>query len=213
MRNILIAGDASVDGEVHLTEDIKIGAGACIRSGVQIHQGCVIGNYANIESGTVLQHDVIIGEFAHIGPEVWIRRDTTIGPNVWIPAFATVHHGVKVMNTKDIITIGNIGSREGSIQTFIYSAGKVFINAGCCNQEEEDFLKTLESRHGDGDYAHEYLAALEFVKKIFSIWGFLRSTDGPENGELNNEKPNELPEPEPCDNCEPTTQNVFGTDL
>ena len=64
------------------------------------------------------------------------------------------------------MTIGNIGSHK-SCCTFVYQKERILVAAGCFSGDIEEFEKAVKDKHGGNSYEAEYLAAIEFVKKIW----------------------------------------------
>lgn len=78
--------------------------------------------------------------------------------------------GKTVAGKRPVFQIGPIGSRSDYLVAINTDAG-IVIRTGCFNGSIDEFLKKLESEHGDNIHAREYKAALVLIEMHFAIWG------------------------------------------
>ncbi len=103
---------------------------------------------------------------AVVGDSAVVRGSAVVGDSAVVRGSAVVRDSAVVRTTEDYITIGPIGSRNGTT-TVSRTADGVKIRCGCFYGSISEFEAKVKETHGDNQYAKEYLALAELLKIRF----------------------------------------------
>jgi hypothetical protein len=82
---------------------------------------------------------------------------------------AQIAENLKLINTRPILTIGPIGSRNDIFFAYMTDGG-LYVRAGCFFGTDVKFESAVVNTHGDGVHAKEYGAALALARVHYEIW-------------------------------------------
>lgn len=90
----------------------------------------------------------------------WLEKDSNLSQegNAWVCGNA------EVCISSDILTIGPIGSRNGTTTFYRTKDSKIFVKCGCKNADIDTWLAMVKETHGDNKHAQAYRLAAEIAR-------------------------------------------------
>ena len=116
-----------------------------------------------------------VADSATVHASAHIAMSAVIGPEASIGARASIQ------NSRDVLHIPMIGSRDDSLTIYPHQDGGVHVRhgAGCEHESLDAFESAVRAKHGDNIHAREYLAVIALARVRFG-----RLLDGREHGEV-----------------------------
>ena len=131
-----------------------------------------------------------VSSHQHINPDKslggWVEDNCTVSDDCYISADSRVYnnsrvdnsrvynsrvYNSKVKHTKQVFSQSPIGSRnDKATAIFDYETELIKFSAGCFLGNEQEFIKSIQERHGHTEYGSEYLAFIKNAKTYFDIW-------------------------------------------
>ncbi|WP_315523974.1 hypothetical protein [Pseudoramibacter alactolyticus] len=95
--------------------------------------------------------------------ETRVSGNAWVYDNAWVYGNARVSGNAWVYDTRHVLVIGPVGSRD-DFTTFFKTACGVSVRCGCFCGGIEDFLNSVETTHGESRYGKVYRLAAEMAK-------------------------------------------------
>ena len=70
---------------------------------------------------------------------------------------------------RPFLSIGPIGSEHGDLNVYLTDYG-VYVRRGCFFGSIDEFRAAVDRKHGGGDHAREYRAAIALIEAHAAIW-------------------------------------------
>ena len=70
---------------------------------------------------------------------------------------------------RPLLSIGPIGSEHGDLNVYLTDYG-VYVRRGCFFGSIDEFRAAVDRKHGGGDHAREYRAAIALIEAHAAIW-------------------------------------------
>ena len=70
---------------------------------------------------------------------------------------------------RPFLSIGPIGSEHGDLNAYLTDYG-VYVRRGCFFGSIDEFRAAVDRKHGGGDHAREYRAAIALIEAHAAIW-------------------------------------------
>ena len=173
--NARISGNARIWGNVRIYGDAKIYRDAEIYGDAWIHDNVVIRGNARIFGDAVIRGNARIYDNARIYGDAEIFGDAMISGNAEIYGNALIYGNARIwgnaeiMSRSHILTIGNIGSRNGTTTFFTGADGKIYVACGCFRGDIDKFEEAVQKTHGDNIHGRTYQMAIETAKVKFGL--------------------------------------------
>ena len=100
----------------------------------------------------------------------WVTGEALVMDSAWVTDSARVTGSARVMGSawvmksSDCITIGAIGSRDGTTTFYRGKDGKIYVSCGCFNGTIDDFAAKVKEVHAGTKHEKTYLLAIELAK-------------------------------------------------
>ena len=177
--NCWVYDNAKVYGDARIWDNAKVRENACVYDSAHLHgDSCIrvdaeVYEYAAIYdlakvAGTVKVYgNATVSEVANICGNAEIYGYATICGDTHLDGKCNIPFQCTISNTKDVLTIGFIGSRDDTT-TFVKTDKGIFVACGCFTGTLEEFEKAVKKTHKGTHHERVYMDAIAFVKRTFS---------------------------------------------
>lgn len=157
----LVCGSAKVSGYTEVGGDSEISGHAMIL------ENATISGHVEVFGNATVRGNATISGSAHIGENAIIESNAIVDCDSVVAGNASIRQSAVITKTRDVLTIGPVGSRDG-YTTFYKSATGIMVSCGCFNDNIDAFYRAVLDTHRDNETCkNEYLNIIEYVKRNF----------------------------------------------
>ena len=98
-----------------------------------------------------------------------VKGTNTVEGDNYVKGDNTVK-GYELLNPRGSITINHIGSRNSHTIFYFTKENGIMVRCGCRFVEITKFREMVIEKHGENQYANEYLVAIEYAEKMYKYY-------------------------------------------
>lgn len=162
-----VYSDAFVHGSARISGYTEVGGDSEISGHAMVLDKATIFGYADVFGNATVRGNATISGSARIGENAIIESNAIVDYDSVVAGNASIRQSAVITKTRDILTIGPIGSRDG-YTTFYKSPVGIMVACGCFNDTLDAFYRAvLDTHQNNENYKNDYLNIIEYVKRNF----------------------------------------------
>lgn len=156
--NAVVCDSAKVD------DNARVCGNAWIAGNAWVYDNAVVRGCTSVRDHVLVYGDAVVSGKAWIHEMARIFGDCNVSGCATVRSKAVVADG-EILNTRDIITVGPIGSRADYV-TYNKVSGTVCV--GCFQGTLDEFEKAVKAKHGDNEHGKDYAHFIAYIKAVLA---------------------------------------------
>lgn len=162
-QNLSHFGNAWVGGNAKVYESARVWQDA------QVYDDAVVfGNVWISDKAQVCGHAMVHGDVWVCGSAL-VCDSARVCNNALVCGNARICGKAKICGYKDYIVIGPIGSRNAYTTFYRREDDVIMVVCGCFHDTLAAFEKCVAEVHGDNQYGKDYMATIDYVRKVMAV--------------------------------------------
>ncbi len=169
-ENAQVCGDAQVCGNAHVFGSAQVCGNAQVSGNAEVCENArVFGNTRVYENAWVFGDARVCGDAwvfgdAHVFGNTRVYENAQVYGDAQVCGNAQICGNAQVLKTTDYLTVGPIGSRDGTTTFYKTKINGISVTCGCFSGTISNFEKAVNKTHGNNKHGIIYRAAIVLAK-------------------------------------------------
>ena len=178
-HNSSVCGNAIVYENASVYDNSNVRENACVFGNSIVCDNSVICNNAKVYGISYICCNVIVRDNAKCYGNSVICDNSIVCGYARVRGNAVISGDSFIKKTRDYLTVGPVGSRNGTTTFTRDKESNIVVTCGCFHGTIDEFEEAVNKTHGNNLFAKEYRAVIELAKIHFG-----KETKGDKNEEI-----------------------------
>ena len=173
-RNLSHFGNAWVGGNAHVYEAARVWGDAQVYDDAVVFGNAWVSDKAQVCGHAMVHDDVwVCGNAfvynARVCNNALVCGNAFVSNEAQVCGNARICGKAKICGYKDYIVIGPIGSRNAYTTFYRREDDVIMVVCGCFHDTLAAFEKRVAEVHGNNQYGKDYMATIDYVRKVMAV--------------------------------------------
>ena len=176
--NAWVGGNACVYDKARVWEDAQVYDDAVVFGNVWISDKAQVCGHAKVHGDVWVCGNAFVCYSAQVCDNALVCGDAFVSNEAQVCGNARICGKAKICGYKDYIVIGPIGSRNAYTTFYRREDDVIMVVCGCFHDTLAAFEKRVTEVHGNNQYGKDYMATIDYVRKVINTNGSQRGRRG-----------------------------------
>lgn len=167
--NAWVGGNARVYDKARVWEDAQVYDDAVVFGNVWISDKAQVCGHAKVHGDVWVCGNAFVCYSAQVCDNALVCGDAFVSNEAQICGNARICGKAKICGYKDYIVIGPIGSRNAYTTFYRREDDVIMVVCGCFHDTLAAFEKRVAEVHGNNQYGKDYMATIDYVRKVMAV--------------------------------------------